>query len=227
MCGRFSFVTSKEAVVKQFEVEHEGALLSSYNLAPSQKAYVITNTNSHKLNYFTWGLIPYWTENNNPHSKLFNARCEGIAGRASFRMPIRKRRCIVLADSFYEWKKDASGPQPYRILLKSEKLLPMAGIWDAWEKPVTKEIMYTFSVLTCLPNKEMEFIHNRMPLLLLDKENQEKWLSDIDLEEIHNLMKTPEDDILNFYPVSQKLNKPTINSSELHESIELPPTLFD
>lgn len=227
MCGRFSFVASKEKVRNQFGVEHEGAMLSSYNLAPSSKAYLITNEQPHQLDHFIWGLIPYWTEYSKTHSKLFNARCEGIISRASFRMPIRKRRCIVLADSFYEWKKEADGPQPYRICLKDNSLLAIAGIWDSWKKIDSEEIINTFSIITCPSNNEMEKLHSRMPVILNDEERQKEWLSDINLGDVQSLMQTAPDNLLNIYPVSQKLNNPKFNSSELHESIQLPPTLFD
>ena len=129
MCGRYSFSVSAERIKQQFpELETGENLRLSYNIAPTQHAYVIANNDPKKLQYLTWGLIPHWSRDGKNSGKLINARREGISGKPSFRIPIRSRRCIVLADSFYEWRKIGKNKVPYRIFLKNGALLEMAGV---------------------------------------------------------------------------------------------------
>ncbi len=225
MCGRFSFNIPKEEVEQQFDVVLNQNLRESYNIAPTQHAYVITNENIQKLQYITWGLIPYWSNDGKNTGRLINARKEGIGGKPSFRIPIRKRRCIVLADSFYEWRRQGVEKIPYRISLKSGEALAMAGVWDVWFK--NDYAIKSFSIITTPANKEMESVHNRMPVLFTEKELRTKWLSDIDLATTQAMLRTAEDDILNIYRISQKLNSPKNNMAELHQEVAEPPTLFD
>jgi len=119
MCGRFSFSTSKEKIQQQFgDIEVGTNLRMNFNVAPTQHTYIVTNDSPNRLQYVTWGLIPHWSNDGKNTGKLINARAEGIATKPSFRLPIRKRRCWVLADSFYEWRKGADAKIPYRLLLK-------------------------------------------------------------------------------------------------------------
>ncbi|MBK7870980.1 MAG: SOS response-associated peptidase [Saprospiraceae bacterium] len=225
MCGRFSFSTSKEKLQQQFgEIETGSNLRINFNVAPTQHSYVVTNDSPNRLQYITWGLIPHWSNDGKNTGKLINARMEGIATKPSFRLPIRKRRCWVIADSFYEWRKDGSQKIPYRILLKNGELLVMAGIWDVWYKG--DYAIKSFSIITAPPNKEMSPFHDRMPIIFTDKTQQQRWLEDIDVDEVLTLMNTPKDDILNIYRVSEKVNSVINNSSELHEPVPETPKLF-
>ncbi len=118
MCTRFSFVALKEVIENQFNLEIRNNLRNSYNIAPTHHANIITNENPERIQYLTWGLIPYTSRDGRNDGKLINARKEGIAGSSSFRMPIRKRRCLVLADSYYVWKKIDEEIKPYRVILE-------------------------------------------------------------------------------------------------------------
>lgn len=219
MCGRFSFVASEEKIQKQLgNIEVGGNLRINYNVAPTQHAYVITDDQPDKLQYLTWGLIPYWSKEGKKSGKLINARQEGIASKPSFRMPIRKRRCLVLADSFYEWRREGTKKVPYRILLKNGELLLFAGIWDTWYN--NDYALKSFSIITTTPNKEMEAIHNRMPVILNHRELQKQWLADEDLDHLLPLLQTPEDDILTMYPVSEQVNSVKNNSPDLHQNLK-------
>ena len=225
MCGRFSFATSKEKIVKELgPVETGNNLRFSFNIAPTQHAYVITNDAPNRLQYLTWGLIPYWSKEGKNSGKLINARREGIASKPSFRVPVRKRRCLVLADSFYEWRREGGKKVPYRILLKNDSLLVMAGIWDVWYNGDYG--VKSFSIITTDPNKEIAAIHNRMPVLLPTATLQKSWLEETDLYNILELLQTPEDDILKLYRVSERVNTVQNNSIDLHEEVPEPPTLF-
>lgn len=190
----------------------------NYNVAPTQKSYVITDQQPDRLSYYTWGLLPYWSRDGKVTGRLINARSEGIAGKPSFRVPIRRRRCWVLADSFYEWIRRGNQKIPYRILPKSDELLVMAGIWDVWKKG--EEEIRSFSILTTPPNREMSHLHNRMPLVLSSRDIQEHYLFSEDLDEVLDLLHTPPDGVLDYYRVSQKVNSYRNNSPELHKPVE-------
>ena len=225
MCGRFSFSTSKEKLQQQFEgIEIGSNLRINFNVAPTQHSYVVTNDSPNRLQYITWGLIPHWSNDGKNSGKLINARMEGIATKPSFRLPIRKRRCWVIADSFYEWHKEGRQKIPYRIMLKNGELMVMAGIWDIWYKD--DYAIRSFSIITTPPNKEITRLHDRMPMILTKPEQQRCWLSELDIEEVLTMLNTPPDDILTMYRVSDKVNAVINNSPELHEPAPEPPALF-
>ena len=225
MCGRYSFAIPKEKIEQRFLIRIEAPLQYSYNIAPTHNAYVLTNENPHRLEYITWGLLPHWSRDNNNSGKLINARQEGIAGKPSFRMPIRKRRCLVLADSFYEWKKYGSERLPYRILPQDDDMLVMAGIWDDWQKDGKN--VRTFSIITTSANQDVANVHSRMPLIFTRPEDWQRWLQDISLEEVLGLLDIRNQNILRYYRVSEKMNTPAHNSAENHIEVMDNPTLFD
>ena len=225
MCGRFSFVASKEKIETQFgEIEIGNNLRYNFNIGPTQHAYVITNDSPNRLQYVTWGLIPYWSRDGENKGKLINARMEGISTKPSFRLPIRKRRCLILADSFYEWKTTNMGKIPYRVLLRNGALMAFAGIWDTWMKG--DYAVKSFSILTCPSNLEMAQISNRMPIIFDDPKKQEEWLKNHELADVINMLKTPKDNILRIHRISDKVNSIKNNSPELHQAIPDPLTLF-
>ena len=225
MCGRFSFTSTKEEVEQTLDLTLGQELQKSYNIAPTQKAYVVTNEYPQRLQAYNWGLIPHWVDEAKVTGKLINARAEGISSKPSFRIPIRSKRCLVLADSFYEWKPYGGNKLPYRIMMKDDRLMVMAGIWDIWKQG--DQIFKTFSILTTIPNKEMEMIHHRMPIIFSEKQQQKKWLEDIPLQEVLGMMRAIRDKSLKFYQVSDKLNSIKVNSEQLHHEVLSPPTLFD
>lgn len=225
MCGRFSLATSKEKLQQQLPfVEVTEALRVSYNIAPTQHAYVVTNDQPNRLQYMVWGLVPHWSNDGKNSGRLINARREGIETKPSFRIPIRKRRCIVPADSFYEWQRAGTRKIPYRIFLKNGGLMMFAGVWDIWYHGDYG--LKTFSIITTPPNDEVSGIHNRMPVVLPDLEHQQAWLESDDLTDILGMLQTPADGLFEMYRVSEQVNSPANNSPELHFEVPEPPTLF-
>lgn len=225
MCGRFSFATTPEKARKQLgDAEIGQNLRLSYNIAPTQHAYVITNEHPKRLEYLAWGLIPHWAKDEKGAGKLINARMEGIAAKPSFRVPIRRRRCLVLADSFYEWRNEGGKKAPYRIMLKNGELMLLAGIWDIWYKG--DYAMRTFSIITCPPNREVAPLHNRMPLILPKKEQQERWLSELTVDEVLAMLETPPDGILDIYQVSEMVNSVKNDAPGLHLRVGGQTSLF-
>ncbi|MCC6724785.1 MAG: SOS response-associated peptidase [Saprospiraceae bacterium] len=225
MCGRFSLATTKEKLQQQLPfVEVPDELHLSYNIAPTQHAYVITNDDPGHLQYINWGLVPHWSEDGKNTGRLINARCEGIEEKPSFRLPIRQRRCLVPADSFYEWRTEGRQKVPYRILLKNNELMFFAGVWDIWRKG--DHALRTFSIVTTDANEDMAGIHDRMPVVLTSPEQQRRWLESEDMAEIMQLLQTPPAQLLKKYRVSEKVNAVANNSPTMHQEVPEQPTLF-
>ena len=171
-----------------------------------------------------WGLVPHWSPDGKNSGKLINARAEGIEEKPSFRDAVRSRRCLVPADSFYEWRKEPGGKKaPYRILPQNGSLLFMAGIWDEWQQGNIQK--HTFSIITTTPNVEMSALHDRMPVILT-AEAQERWLQESDLNKALELLKPAADQYLSMYRVSDKLNKPGYDKADLQEPVAEPWRLF-
>lgn len=224
MCGRLSFVSSKEKIREQFgeQLEFEEPLLHSYNIAPTQQAYVLLNDRPTVLDRLVWGLTPHWAADTKDAAKRINARSEGIAEKPSFRQPIRQQRCVVLADSFYEWQRLGKQKLPYRILRPDDRLLLLAGVWDRWKTPEGK-VHRSFSVITTEPNEEMAAVHNRMPVLLNSFAEAQHWLGELPLEAVLDMLKPAADGALKLYRVSEKVNAAYNDSPELHEKLPPPP----
>lgn len=226
MCGRYSFAPKP----KQLETALPGIQLPaqleiSYNIAPTHQAYVVASQQPLELRKMEWGLVPHWSADGKNSGKLINARAEGIEEKPSFRDAIHSRRCLIPADSFYEWRKEPGGKKaPYRILLAGGGLMFMAGIWDEWRQG--DMVKHTFSIITTSPNQEMETLHNRMPLIFSDAAKQEQWLSEKSLAKVLPMMRPLQDGMLRMYRVSDELNKPGYDKEDLHQQVPEPWLLF-
>lgn len=216
MCGRYSFVPkSQQRKALETRVQVPTELRLSFNIAPTQTAYVIANDQPAHLQQMEWGLIPHWSADGKNSGKLINARSEGIDEKPSFREPIHSKRCLVPADSFYEWRKIAGGQKhPYRIFLENGEMLYLAGIWSEWEKGDKPK--RTFAIITTSPNREMSELHDRMPVILPDAESQRLWLSDTPIDEVLSLLHPPPDGFLSMYQISERVNKPGNEGEDLH-----------
>lgn len=226
MCGRYSFAPKpKQLDARMRDVQVPAELKISFNIAPTHLAYVVANDRPHVLQTMAWGLVPSWSADGKNTGKLINARAEGIGDKPSFREPVHSRRCLVPADSFYEWRNEPGGRKvPYRILLQDGDLMLMAGIWDEWNNG--SEIKRTFSIITTTPNREISGLHNRMPVILTDREAQQNWLSPLPFESVNALLQPLKDDMLALYRVSEKLNKPGYDAADLQDEVEQEWTLF-
>ncbi len=224
MCGRYSFNLTAQIIQDSLDIIVPKQLEFNFNIAPTQKAYVILNENPKKLVQINWGLIPNGVPNPKLTGKLINARLESIDEKISFRQSINKRRCLVLADSFYEWETISKEKYPYRILPKKDKILVMAGIWD--ECTINEKKIRTFSIITTKPNTFMKTIHHRMPLILETSEKRDAWLSlKTDMKTILN-NKALDDEYLEKYPISNQVNFIKNNSKDLHREIPKQGKLF-
>lgn len=216
---RFSFSASKEKMKRQYNLDITKELHQSFNIGANQNAYVLTK-NSTDLQVFRWGLIPNWANDINVGTNLINAQAEGISGQLSFRFPIRQRRCVVFADSYYEWKKEPRNAQPYRVLLTNGDLMAFAGVWDTWEDK-NKKVYQTFSIITTTPNLELLNLGAaRMPVVL-EPISIQRWLGEETLSNALSLLKPLGNNVLTCYPVSKNIDSLDNNYPELHKQIEL------
>jgi putative SOS response-associated peptidase YedK len=176
-----------------------------FNVAPGQLVPAIINDGKHnKLGQLRWGLIPSWAEDPKVGYKMINARVETLAEKPAFRVPLQRKRCMIPADGFYDWKVSEEGKQPMRITLKSGELFAMAALYDTWESPEGGKIS-SCTIITTESNKIMEGIHDRMPIILR-KEDEAMWLdrSIQDTELLLSLLQRPyPDDEMRVYPVSK------------------------
>jgi putative SOS response-associated peptidase YedK len=226
MCGRYSFVPTQKQLEAAFrDVAGAAQLKVRFNISPTEAAPVLANDQPGVLQTMYWGLLPAWSRDGALSGKMINARAEGIEEKPSFREPIHTRHCLVPADSFYEWRTlPGKRKVPYRILLKNGELMMMAGVWDEWKKGDT--VKRTFSIITTTPNREIAALHDRMPVILTTPKAQQRWLSDLPIEETLAMLKPPPDDILHLYRVSEKLNKAGYDGEDLHREVAEDPQLF-
>lgn len=179
MCGRYSVTLPPEAIRELFRVVTGLNLQPRYNVAPTQEAPVIglDEAGERTLKMFRWGLVPRWSKAMPTGAPLINARADSIAGKPSFRDAFAKRRCLVLADGFYEWPKDRSAKDrnPWRIFASDRPAIAFAGIWEAWRKP-DGEILRSFAIITTEANVRIAAIHDRMPVML-QREDEDAWLA--------------------------------------------------
>jgi putative SOS response-associated peptidase YedK len=174
-----------------------------YNIAPSQEAPVVVDEGGRALRLFRWGLIPAWAKDAAIGSKLINARCETVPDMPSFREPFKKRRCLVVADGFYEW----AGGKPMRVVLRSHRSFAMAGIYDVWRDPGGREVR-SFAIITTEAAGALRAIHDRMPVIL-DSGAEEPWLdAEADAKDLRRLLVPCNDELLDAYEVSNLVNAP-------------------
>ncbi len=223
MCGRFTLTKEKEEIEERFEIHIDPNMFSkTYNAAPSQILPIITNDEPEQASFHRWGLIPQWAKDERIGNKLINARAETLTEKPSFRDAAQKRRCLVITDGLYEWKRSDANKQPYRITLADDGLFVYAGLWEKWKAPDGREVR-SFTIITVEPNELMKPIHNRMPAIL-SHETEKVWLSDEPLEKVLRLLQPYDEKEMNAYPVSTRVNSPKNNDPTLIEQNQI--TLF-
>lgn len=192
-----------------------------YNVAPGQLIPAIIHDGvRNKLGQLRWGLIPPWAKDEKIGYRLINARSETAADKPAFRKPLARRRCLIPADGFYEWKTDGKQKQPMRITLKSGELFGLAGLYEIWENPQGEKIA-SCAILTTRPNALMADIHDRMPVLL-KREDEAVWLDrgEHDEARLLSLIETPYPaDDMTAYPVDKAVGNVRHDTPELIKQI--------
>jgi putative SOS response-associated peptidase YedK len=232
MCGRYSVV--KRQVPKGHRYADKFGSLDpepNYNAAPSQSLPVIPNT-SQQIELFNWGLVPAWAKDVKGN-KPINARAETITTSPMFNRLIRSKRCLVPADSFYEWQvqplventlfgpapaaKGQSIKQPFRIMMKDEDLFSFAGLYDEWVDKSTGEMLHTFAIITTQANELVRPIHERMPVILTPAA-EELWL-DLNEKEVLDLLRPYDAGKMKAYPISKLVDSPLNRRAEIINSL--------
>lgn len=231
MCGRYTIFAPPDDVEDRFGATFERPPKPRYNAAPGQHLPVITNDAPETITQFKWGLIPRWADDASIGNRLINARAETVHEKRSFRDAYENRRCLVLADGFYEWTDTDEGKQPYRVVLRSEKPFAMAGLWERWHPPQKQtgldefgegrpsaetDVVETFSIITTEPNGVVEKLHDRMAVVL-PADEEDRWLAG----ERRDVLKPYPDDGMDAYPVSTAVNDPQNESPELVERVDV------
>ncbi|WP_050614929.1 SOS response-associated peptidase [Bacillus testis] len=223
MCGRFTLFADYETIINRFQIEaafDEADYRFSYNIAPSQSVVsVINDGTKNRLGFLRWGLIPAWAKDEKIGYKMINARAETLAEKPSFRNSFKHKRCLIVADSFYEWKRSEKRKTPMRIKMKTDEPFGMAGLWETWRNPEGKPI-YTCSIVTTTANQFMSAIHDRMPVILR-LEDEQQWLNpnNHNTDELSKLLKPFDDHLLEAFEVSSEVNSPKNNSPNLIKQI--------
>lgn len=220
MCGRYTLTVTLEELMVRYMIEETMVPFHrpKYNVAPSQQVLAIINDGqTNRLGELKWGLIPPWAEDPKIGFMMLNARAETAASKPAFQKPLRRKRCLIPTDGFYEWKTTAGGKQPMRIVLKSRALFSMAGLYETWVSPDGTKIN-SCTILTTTPNDLVAQIHDRMPVILRP-EDEALWLNRMisEPDELAPLLRPYKTDELEAYPVSAAVGNVRNDDSSLIE----------
>ncbi|MCA8991961.1 MAG: SOS response-associated peptidase [Planctomycetaceae bacterium] len=192
MCGRYNLKTSQQELREVFDVLRGDnfQLVPRYNIAPTQPVLIVRMAEQpeREFAHVQWGLIPSWAKDPNIGAKMINARSETVQTKPAFRAAFKRRRCLIPANGFYEWKQQGRSKQPHLIQLQGEQVFGFAGLWETWCDPEGGELS-TCTIITTAANELLQPLHERMPVILRP-EDHEEWLTcpEEDIESLHHLM---------------------------------------
>jgi len=216
MCGRFALYRGLEEIKEAFQVQQVSADLEpSYNVAPTQDvAVVVQRPEGVSLEKMRWGLIPFWAKDPGIGSRMINARSETVHEKPSFKRPLKNRRCLVVADGFYEWQKVDGTKIPTFIRLKSQRPFGFAGLYDVW-KPPDGEAITSCTIITTDANPFLQPIHNRMPVIL-PRPQEALWLDPAiqNVDELLSILTPYPAEEMEAYAVSRLVNSTQNNTPE-------------
>ena len=226
MCGRYALTVEPDVLAALFALDEAPAFDVRFNLAPSQQAPVVVREDAggrRAARTMRWGLVPSWAKDSKIGYRTINARSETAAEKPSFRAAFKKRRCLVPASWFYEWRREGAQKVPYRIRRHDDRPLAFAGLWEHWKGSATEDPRTTFTILTTSSNEDVAALHDRMPCLV-EPDDFERWLTPeiADAEATRALLAPAPEGTLVLDRVSTRLN------SVRNEGVELmtPDTLF-
>ena len=208
MCGRFALAYVR-AFHARFEViDHQAKIEPRFNIAPTQLVPVIVRESPNKVVQMRWGLVPFWAKDPKIGNRMINARAESVATKPAFRASLKRRRCLVPATGFYEWKKSDKEKLPYYIRLKDDSMFAFAGLYDNWRGP-EGDVLQTFTIITTKANPFMAKIHDRMPVILR-REHEALWLNGEQLsdDELSSILRPYPSGRIEAHMVSTDVNNP-------------------
>jgi len=231
MCGRYALTSNLDALQARFKFEarfdlearyeaHDLGYQPRYNIAPTQKSLVVTNDGSRRCEEMRWGLVPFWAKDIKIGYRMINAVGETLSTKPAFRAAYKKRRCLVLANGFFEWRKDGKARIPFYLHLGGQPPFAFAGLWETWRSG-DGETVKSFTIVTTKPNKLIEPIHNRMPVIL-SQETEALWLDPMteDTEILDKLLRPAPVGDMAGYQVSQMVNSPRDSGPECIQRVE-------
>jgi putative SOS response-associated peptidase YedK len=221
MCGRFTLRTPAKEIAEFFDVAVPN-IESRYNIAPSQPVAVVRfnpGEGNRELVMLRWGLIPSWAKDPKVGYKMINARAETVATKPAFRRTFAQKRCLVVADGFYEWKKTGGRKQPYFIHMRNDEPFAFAGLWEHWAG--NGEEIDSCTIIVTEANELLRPIHDRMPVIV-DRHNYDVWLDPTceDRETLEQTLQPFRSSELEAYPVSTAVNKPENDFQKCVERVE-------
>lgn len=222
MCGRYTLSSPGELVAEVFELSRSPELTPRYNVAPTQESAVIRIVaGDRRLDHLRWGLVPYWAAEPGIGNRMINARSETLGEKPSFRAAYRRRRCLVLADGFYEWVQQTGQPRkvPHYIMLRNGQPFAFAGLWEQWFSPDGSEIK-SATIITTDPNEKLARLHNRMPVIL-QRDDYMRWIDPDERSpaELQDLLVAYPAAEMKFHPVSTLVNSPANNVPEVVQPV--------
>lgn len=222
MCGRYTLSSPGDEIARVFGLAETIELMPRFNIAPTQLAPIVRRDNTGEARRATlcrWGLVPHWARDPSIGDRMINARSESVSEKPAYRDAFERRRCLVVADGFYEWRREGRHKQPFYFSRGDAAPFAMAGLWERWG---AEEPLESFTVLTAEANQEVSAVHDRMPVLLEPAE----WPLWLDPAEggsgaVEGLLRPPPDGTLNRRPVSTFVNSPANDSPRCVEAIDL------
>lgn len=220
MCGRFAQFSTLERLRETFSIDTvECELTANYNVAPTQEVSAVLRRKGNRLVRLHWGLVPFWAKDRSGASRLINARSESVKEKPSFRNAFRERRCLIVADGFYEWEKTPRGKQPWFLTLPGGGSFAFAGLWEIWNSP-DREPHASCTILTAPAGESIRSIHDRMPVVLLP-DDYDAWLDpeNRDPKKLESLLQDRCVREFLGYPVSTRVNSPRNNDPRCIEPL--------
>jgi putative SOS response-associated peptidase YedK len=219
MCGRFSLKTTPDTLERIFGHAAPPGYRPRYNVAPGQQILaIVSGDGEERTAMLRWGLIPFWANDPSIGNRLINARAESIARKPAFRNALRRRRCVILADGFYEWQRRDDGRYPMWVRLATEEPFAMAGLWERWDRG--KVPIESCTILTTEANPFMRTIHTRMPIIF-DDEARSTWLSaDAGDARLLNILDISQEFPLRAHEVSKLVNSPANDGPECIDRVD-------
>ena len=204
MCGRFAFYSPSEATAALFGASSATEVVPRYNIAPTQFIAAVRNDkqNAPEFAMLRWGLVPFWAKDPSIGNRMINARAETVAEKPSFRTAYKKRRCLILADGFYEWRKEGDAKTPYFISLADGSPFAFAGLWENWSSKESDESLQTTAIITTAASDFMAQLHQRMPVVMQPAQ-AERWLGG-DMELLSEVIDNSPS--FQAWPVDRKVN---------------------
>jgi putative SOS response-associated peptidase YedK len=225
MCGRYTLITAPDVLVQQFGLEELPLLSPRYNIAPTQQVTAVrrpTEGARRELVFLRWGLIPSWAEDATIGNRLLNARADTVADKPSFRSAFRSRRCLVLADGFFEWQTAEGRKQPFYFRSRGGEAFAIAGLWERWSRG--GKAVESCTLITTEANALVLPTHDRMPAIL-SRDDYEGWLDPAvqDAERLQSLLRSYPPEQMTAWPVSGRVNSPRHDDPACVEPVSIPP----